>query len=100
IGEQSAVKDAGLAFEIWFALERRGKVPPVLTWDPVGWLSGRVAPLRLFAGIEARLLRERAYTMLRERRDDWAEIYVGALMQETEPSAIERMVEVAPHAAA
>lgn len=93
IGEASAVKDAGLAFEIWFALERSGKVPPVLTWDPVGLLSGRVDPLRLFAGIEDRLLRERAYTMLRERREDWAEIYVGALAQETDPRALEVLVE-------
>ena len=30
---------------------------------------------RLFSNIEERLLRERAYTMVRERREDWTSVY-------------------------
>ena len=52
--------DPGLAFEIWFAIERSGsKIADDVDWAPDDLLADQ--PQRLFAGIEDRLLRERAY---------------------------------------
>src|SRR6185295_11037587 len=79
--DAAAETEPGLAFEIWFALERSGGAAPgqpsleAVAWAPDRLLAARSDLPRLFAGIEERLLRERAYTMLRERRDDWPAIF-------------------------
>src|SRR5690606_12231360 len=66
-----AESQAGLAFEIWFALERVGQLPESLQ-DLAGRLVGPGVDARaLLAGIDERMLRERALNMMRERRPDW-----------------------------
>jgi transcription elongation GreA/GreB family factor len=93
LAEQAAARDPGLAFEIWFALERSGGgAPEDVPWAPDALLAGP-NPARLFAGIEDRLLRERAYAMLRERREDWPTLYLAALAQEADPRALDLLVD-------
>ncbi|MEA2692039.1 MAG: hypothetical protein QOJ16_1426 [Acidobacteriota bacterium] len=93
LGEVAADNDQGLAYEIWYALERSGGVPDGLDWAPDALLADSADPVRLLSGVEDRLLRERGYTMLREHRDDWAGVYMGLLAQETDPRAIEVLVD-------
>lgn len=88
-GERSAKTDPGLAFEIWFALERSGGgAPENAAWSPDALLAVP-DPARLLSGIEERLLRERAYVMLRERREDWPALYLSALSREPDPRALD-----------
>lgn len=77
--------DPGLAFEIWFLLERAGRLPEALSGE-IDQLTGPAVDCRrLLAGIEDRLLRERALAMLRERRPDWLEVYRDHLARESDP---------------
>lgn len=87
--------DTGLAFELWFALERSGGAPEDVDWSPDALLTARAGKdlSRLFAGIEERMLRERAYAMVRERRDDWPAVYRDALSRETDPRALDILAE-------
>jgi transcription elongation GreA/GreB family factor len=85
-------KDPGLAFEIWFAIERSGaKVDEGADWSPESLLAHQ--PQQVFVGIEDRLLRERAYTMVRERREDWPAIYRDAMTRETDPRALDLLAD-------
>ncbi|HXO21307.1 MAG TPA: hypothetical protein VOA87_15445, partial [Thermoanaerobaculia bacterium] len=93
IGKQAAAKEPGLAFEIWFALERSGGASAELTWEPQRMLSEVSDPVRLLSGVEDRLLRERAYTMLREYRPDWPAIYLSMLAREEDPRALEVLAD-------
>jgi transcription elongation GreA/GreB family factor len=80
--------DPGLAFEIWFAVERSGaRIEEDVDWSPDALLARQ--PSRVFIGIEDRLLRERAYTMVRERREDWPAVYRDAMTKEADPRALD-----------
>jgi transcription elongation GreA/GreB family factor len=92
VGEQVADSDPGLAFEIWFAIERSGsKIVDKVDWTPDDLLTDQHQ--RLFSGIEERLLRERAYTMVRERREDWPAIYRDAMSKESDPRALDLLAD-------
>jgi transcription elongation GreA/GreB family factor len=92
VGEQMADRDPGLAFEIWFAIERSGsKIVEEVDWTPDDLLTDQHQ--RLFSGIEERLLRERAYAMVRERREDWPAIYRDAMSKESDPRALDLLAE-------
>lgn len=85
--------DPAFAFEAWYALERAGKLPRDLGWS-VDDLLGTTSDVRkLAAGLEDRLLRERAFGMLRERREDWTKLYRDFLTRETDPRAISFLAE-------
>jgi transcription elongation GreA/GreB family factor len=93
IAEEAAEDEPGLAWEIWFGLERSGGVPEDLlrlSWAPEALLGARELG-RLFEGIDERLLRERAYLMVREKRADWPAVYREALARETEPRALDTL---------
>src|SRR5262245_18544307 len=92
VADGVVAQDPGLAFEIWFALERTGGAPEDVDWSPEELLLQR-DPTRLFAGIEDRLLRERAYTMVRERREDWPDVYRGAMTKEIDPRALDLLAD-------
>lgn len=94
IAEDVMDNDPGLAFEIWFAIERSGgleKLGGDLPWSPDELLAGQ--PQRVFAGIEDRLLRERAYVMTRERREDWPASYRDAMGKESDPRALDLLAD-------
>lgn len=92
VAESVLDEDPGLAFEVWFAMERSGaKVPEDADWSPDNLLS--VQPAKVFAGIEDRLLRERAYAMVRERREDWPLIFRDAMTKELDPRALDLLAD-------
>lgn len=92
VAEEVMDADPGLAFEIWFAVERSGaKIPDDVDWTPERLLSGQAQ--RVFAGVEDRLLRERAYVMVRERREDWPHVYRDAMNKETDPRALDMLAD-------
>jgi transcription elongation GreA/GreB family factor len=98
VGEEVADSDPGLAFEIWFAIERSGsKLVDEVDWTPDDLLTGQHQ--RLFSGIEERLLRERAYAMVRERREDWPVIYRDAMSKESDPRALDLLADGLAHGA-
>ena len=86
-------QDPALAFESWLALERADALPPDLGWSLDDLLGAGGDPRRLLAGLEDRLLRERALTMLRERRADWVELYRDALSREADPRVLGLLAE-------
>ena len=97
VAEEVMDADPGLAFEIWFASSaagRRSTMP--CDWSPDNLLAAQ--PQRVFSGIEERLLRERAYTMVRERREDWPAIYRDAMSRETDPRALDLLADGLPRA--
>ncbi len=92
VAEKAMDADPGLAFEIWFAIERSGaKLDENVDWSPDRLLAHQ--PSQVFAGIEDRLLRERAYTMIRERRDDWPAVYRDAMARESDPRALDLLAD-------
>lgn len=93
LGDRVARAEPGLAFEIWFALERSGGAPAGLAWEPEALLGGGGDLTRLLAGIEDRLLRERAYAMVRERRADWPAVFRDALTSEADPRALDLLAD-------
>lgn len=93
-----AATNAGLALEIWFALERVGQLPEALQ-DLADRLVGpEVDGRRLLAGIDDRLLRERALGMLRERRDDWPALWRDQLLREEDPRVLDLIADGLAHA--
>jgi transcription elongation GreA/GreB family factor len=98
VAEAAMDSDPGLAFEIWFAIERSGsKLVDDVVWSPEDLLEGQAQ--RVFAGIEDRLLRERAYVMVRERRDDWPALYRDAMTRELDPRALDLLADGLAHGA-
>jgi len=97
IGEEIARTKPGLAFEIWFALERTGGAPAGLSWEPDALLAAGRDPRPTLTGIGERLLRERGYAMVRERRDDWPAVYADMLWREDDPRALNLLAEGLEH---
>ena len=92
LAEKVMDADPGLAFEIWFAVERSGgRIEENVDWSPDRLLAHQ--PSQVFAGIEDRLLRERAYAMVRERREDWPAVYRDAMTKETDPRALDLLAD-------
>lgn len=89
---EAASSDPGLAFEIWFALERADLLPGALESLPDRLLAADADARKLLGGIEDRLLRERALEMLRERRADWVAIWSDHLQREEEPRVLDLLV--------
>lgn len=93
----------GLAFEIWFTLERAGRLPEAL--DPVieQLVGAQADASALLTGVEDRLLRERALAMMRERRADWLEVYRDHFVREADPRVLsllfDGIAETSPEAA-
>lgn len=92
IAAASFQSDPGLVWEIWFSLERGPGAPADAPWGPEALLA-QIEPRRLAGGIEDRLLRERAYVMWRERREDWPAIFREAFPLEQDPRALDLLAE-------
>jgi transcription elongation factor GreA len=86
-------EDPGVAFEIWHALDRSGGATTgELAWTPDALIDAEDSR-RLLAGIQDRALRERAYVLVRERRDDWAAIYGERFGKEEDPRTLNLIAE-------
>lgn len=90
---EAAESDPGLAFEIWFLLERSGHLPERLAGEIEELVGAAVDSRRLLGGIEDRLMRERALGMLRERRADWPAVFREQFQRETEPKVLSTLAE-------
>lgn len=99
-----AGKQPGLAFETWFTLERAGRLPAALETVLESLVGPQGDGAALLAGVEDRLLRERALGMLRERRSDWPDVYRDHFARESDPRVLtylaEALAEVAEDATA
>jgi transcription elongation GreA/GreB family factor len=92
VAERIMDADPGLAFEIWFSIERSGAtIDDSVDWSPENLLATQ--PQKVFSGIEDRLLRERGYAMVRERREDWPVVYRDAMSKETDPRALDLLAD-------
>ncbi len=89
IAGEVAETEPGLALEIWFGLERVGRLPGSLEELAGSLLGPEGDPRRLLEGILDRLLRERALGMLRERRPDWASVYRDQMTREEDPRVLD-----------
>ena len=85
---EATVTDPGLAWEIFFVLERSGLLPDSLAGLADRLVAPESDPRALLTGIADRLLRERALAMLRERRDDWPAIFRDHLAREEDPRVL------------
>ncbi|MEM7351116.1 MAG: GreA/GreB family elongation factor [Acidobacteriota bacterium] len=86
---ENVTSDPGLACEIWFNLERHGELPESKDGSPRVLITELEDPRPLFAGIQARPYRERAYELTREHRQDWPEIFSQVLLQEPDAHALD-----------
>jgi len=93
LAAESADSDPGLAWEIYFALERAGLLPEALDGLVEQMLGDDRDPRALLAGIADRLLRERALTMLRDRRGDWPTIYRDQLLRDDDPRVLSLLAD-------
>lgn len=93
LGEAAAESDPGLAFEIFCGLEREGALPAgdpdALPFAPARLVARPGGLKPLLTGIEDRAVLERAYRLVRERRDDWRELFLDALASEDDPRALD-----------
>jgi transcription elongation GreA/GreB family factor len=90
---EAASTDPGLAWEIFFALERAGHLPDSLAGLAESLLAPGSDPRPLLAGIADRLLRERALAMLRERRADWPTIFRDHLGREEDSRVLSLLAD-------
>lgn len=85
----AAEKNAGMACEIWFHLERNGELPTAVHWSPQALIAETEDPQGLFQGIKDRRGREVAYGIAREGRPDWPELFSKSLLQEADPRCLD-----------
>ncbi|MCB1007975.1 MAG: hypothetical protein KDB94_03675, partial [Acidobacteria bacterium] len=88
-----AASQPGLAFEVWFLLERAGRLPEALDSVVEELVGPGADAAALLAGVEDRLLRERALGMIRERRDDWVEVYREHFQREADPRVLTLLLD-------
>ena len=90
---QKVARDApGLACEIWFNLDRSGLTPPSdADWIPEKLLKDSAEPNEILAGILERVMREKAYTLVRKTRPDWVNVFADAMWRETDAKALDAL---------
>ncbi|MEM8930393.1 MAG: GreA/GreB family elongation factor [Acidobacteriota bacterium] len=91
-GEDCANAEPGLAVEVWLNLERSGMTPPSdAVWAPERLIGRHQDLTKLFAGVEDRPMRERAYELVRKNREDWLDVYSKAIWHETDARALDTL---------
>ncbi|HEX2463226.1 MAG TPA: GreA/GreB family elongation factor, partial [Thermoanaerobaculia bacterium] len=82
--------EAGLAFEIALALDR-SELDPDLA--PAAQIAAVTNPERFLSSIPSKVVRGRAYDLVREKRPDWPQVFAGSATIETEPSLLAALFE-------
>ena len=77
------------AMAIWGELERLGAAPADAAWSPRALLAAARRPTELVLQLADRNLRSAAVDLLRELRDDWAELYGELLTREPDPRILD-----------
>ena len=88
LADERRESEPAFAFETWYALERSGHLPADLSWSVEDLLSSTSDARKLLTGLDDRPLRERALTMLRERREDWPAIFRDQFLRESDPRVL------------
>ena len=78
-------KDPAVAMRIWQALDKSGDVPDDAAWSLPRLVDDLSDFGPMFGNLDNRADRQRLLGMLRERRQDWAEIYLKRLLVEEDP---------------
>lgn len=92
--ENASAADPGLALEIWLNLDRSGLTPPSdSSWRPERLITRHEDLTKLFASVEDRPMREKAYELARKHRDDWPEVYAQAIWHETDQRALDTLAD-------
>lgn len=87
-------KEPGLACEIFFSLEKSGELPTEsVPWRPAKLLAAPADLKPLLRGVQDRAVRERLYTMVRGSRQDWAEVFAQALVDENDPKLLDQLTD-------
>jgi transcription elongation GreA/GreB family factor len=82
--EERRETEPAFAFETWFALERASLLPDGLAWSVEELVGPGADARKLLAGLDDRVLRERALNQLRARREDWPAIFRDQLLRESD----------------
>lgn len=91
---RAVADDPGLAFELWASLDRVGRAPAEPELSPERLIEGTRKRIdTLFAGIGDRALRERAAELVRQRRDDWRDVFLDRLGREDEPRVLDLLAD-------
>jgi transcription elongation GreA/GreB family factor len=86
--QKSADGDPSLALEIYLSIERlNGNDAASLSGMSVALLT-RNDPALLVSGIQDRMLRKRALTLIKDNRGDWAVVFERLLKSESDASAL------------
>lgn len=83
--------DPGMSCEIWFHLEKFGILPEQSVWNPQRLIGETDKPQPLFDGIRDRSLRERAYGIARQQRDDAPQVLAAAMWNESDARALDTL---------
>lgn len=83
--EAEARQRPEIALTAWYALDKAGVAPQDAAWSPDGFLRSSIDPAMLATRLTDRALRDRFYRLVREIRDDWGVIYLGAVSREEDP---------------
>lgn len=98
-GAEVETEHPAQALEIWFAIERSDGAPPSVSWTPEALIE-RHDPRKVLAGLGDRAVRERVYQLVRQRRADWAPLFLERLGKEDDPRTLSLLydqgVEAAP----
>jgi transcription elongation GreA/GreB family factor len=87
--EAALSRDPAAAFEAWIALEKLGTP----SWRPHDHLATATSPDQLLDGLSSRVLRERAYGVLREAREDWRAMFERRFQLESEPRLLGYLIQ-------
>lgn len=99
IADQAAASEPGLAFEIWHALDKvlddlgatvgADAASGELDWSPERLIERPGGLKALLTGIEDRAVRESAFRVIRQRRDDWGDIFLAGLADESDARVLD-----------
>jgi transcription elongation GreA/GreB family factor len=100
LAEASPPGEIELRFAIANTLRGAAEMPPAAGWLPATEIAEASDASALLASLGERLLRERAYELVREHRSDWLDVYLERLQVEEDPRLLsfiaETLVEEAP----
>ncbi len=84
-------KDPGLACEIWFNLDKHGTVAEGVPWTAKKLIADASDVRALVRGIDERIWREHAYSLIRQKREGWPAELASIVRQEPEARALDRL---------
>jgi len=91
IAESSRASAVELRFAVAQALRGTPQFERDAPWAPRSLLAATDAPAAMIAELSDRVLRDMAYELAKDTRDDWQDIFVAALETEVDPRLLETL---------